>query len=151
MSTGWQAKASVHRPEGLPDDPAPYSGADSFTFVRLRLRDPDGVEGNGVTGRFLAHEVAHFLNRVLPEALEGSTDDPFATLAGQHNPCGMGGVVVSAFSALEIAITDIKAKRANASVATLLALFARSGARTARFRGLVWPLDSGKCSVSLFR
>lgn len=120
MAAGWQAQASVHRPEGMPDDPAPYSGADSYTFVRLRLRDPDGIEGNGVTGRFLAHEVAHFLNRVLPDALDGSTGNPVATLSSQHNPRGMGGVVVSALSALEIALTDIEAKRADVSVATLL-------------------------------
>ena len=47
----WQVSATVHRPEALAGDPEPYAGKDSFTFVRLRLRDPDGVEGTGVTGR----------------------------------------------------------------------------------------------------
>ncbi|MEO0691281.1 MAG: enolase C-terminal domain-like protein [Pseudomonadota bacterium] len=120
MQHRWQVEASVHSPSGDPGDPAPYSGADSFTFVRLRLRDPDGVEGNGVTGRFLAPEVAHFLNRVLPDALDGPADDPVADIARRFNPRAMGGVVVSALSALDIALTDIAAKRADVSVATLL-------------------------------
>ena len=126
MGSAWQVKASVHRPGGQPGDPAPYSGAESFTFVRLWLRDPDGVEGNGMTGRFLAHEVAHFLNRVVPDALNGSAENPVATLAKQHNPRGMGGVAVSALSALDIALTDIQAKRAGLSVAAFL-----GGRRTA--------------------
>ena len=120
MKPTWQAKATVHRAGGQAGDPAPYSGSESFTFVRLWLRDPDGVEGTGVTGRFLAHEVAHFLNRVLPDALENPSLDPVAALAKAHNPRGMGGVVVAALSALEIALTDIKAKRVSLSVAALL-------------------------------
>jgi L-alanine-DL-glutamate epimerase-like enolase superfamily enzyme len=119
MKPAWQAKATVHRAGGQQGDPAPYSGAESFTFVRLWLRDPDGIEGTGVTGRFLAHEVAHFLSRVLPDALENPGLDPVAALAKAHNPRGMGGVAVAALSALEIALTDIKAKRAGLSVAAL--------------------------------
>ncbi len=120
MRPQWQAEASVHCPDGRPGDPAAYSGKDSFTFVRLRLCDPDGVEGNGVTGRFLAPEVAHFLNRVLPDALNGASDDPVSDLSRCHNPRAMGGVAVSALSAFDIALTDIRAKRAGVSVATLL-------------------------------
>lgn len=107
----------MHRATGQPGDPEAYSGAESFTFVRLWLRDPDGIEGNSVTGRFLAHEVAHFLNRVLPDALETYGFDAVSTLAKAHNPRGMGGVAVAAFSALDIALTDIQAKRAGLSVA----------------------------------
>lgn len=120
MRREWQFEASVHTPGGAPGDPAPYAGNDSFTFVRLWLRDPDGVEGNGVTGRFLAQEVVHFLDRVLPEALSGPTEDLVAGLSKRYNPRGMGGVVVSALSALDIALTDIRAKRAGVSVAQLL-------------------------------
>ncbi|MFY0690470.1 MAG: mandelate racemase/muconate lactonizing enzyme family protein [Paracoccaceae bacterium] len=120
MASGWHAEASVHSPAGRPGDPAPYSGQNSFTFVMLRLRDPDGVEGFGVTGRFLADEVAHFLNRVLPGALDEDAEDPVAALARKHNPRGMGGVVVSALSALDVALTDIRAKRQGVNVAKLL-------------------------------
>ncbi len=120
MTATWQIEATVHAPAATDGDPAPYSGPDSFTFVRLRLRDPDGIEGNGFTGRFLAHEVAHFLNRVLPGVLERGHDDPVAEVARAFNPRRMGGVVVSALSALEIALTDIRANRADQSVGSYL-------------------------------
>jgi len=110
----------VHCPTGGAGDPGPYSGADSFTFVRLRLRDPDGVEGTGVTGRFLAHEVAHFLNRVVPDVVNSGSADPVADISKRFNPRGMGGVVISALSALEIALMDIRAKRLGDSVAAVL-------------------------------
>lgn len=126
MKTGWQFQASVHCPTGAPGDPAPYAGNDSFTFVRLWLRDPDGIEGNGVTGRFLAQEVVHFLDRVLPEVLKGPVEDPVTELSRRYNPRGMGGVVISAQSALDIALTDIRAKRAGVSVAQLLGGHRRS-------------------------
>ena len=120
MSDSWQVAATVHAPGPSEGDPAPYSGPDSFTFVRLRLRDPGGVEGNGFTGRFLAPEVAHFLNRAVSEVLKSGTIDPIAALAAKYNPRRMGGVVVSALSALDIALTDIAAQRAGQSVAELL-------------------------------
>ena len=120
MTASWQIEATVHAPAATDGDAAPYSGPDSFTFVRLRLRDPDGVEGNGFTGRFLAHEVAHFLNRALPGILASGHDDPVAEMARTFNPRHMGGVAVSALSAFEIALTDICAKRAGQSVASFL-------------------------------
>ncbi|UYP69304.1 mandelate racemase/muconate lactonizing enzyme family protein [Thalassobacter stenotrophicus] len=120
MGATWHVEASVHCPVGGPGDPGPYSGADSFTFVRLLLRDPDGVEGTGVTGRFLAPEVAHFLNRVVPDVLNRGSHDPVGDIAKQFNPRQMGGVVVSGLSALDIALTDIRAKRSGQSVASLL-------------------------------
>ena len=91
MGSTWHVEASVHCPVGGPRDPGPYSGADSFTFVRLLLRDPDGVAGTGVTGRFLAPEVAHFLNRVVPDVLNGGSHDPVGDIAKQFNPRQMGG------------------------------------------------------------
>ena len=120
MGAKWHVEASVHCPTGGPSDPGPYSGADSFTFVRLKLRDPDGVEGTGVTGRFLSPEVAHFLNRVVPEVLSRGSDDPVADIAKQYNPRRMGGVVMAGLSALDIALTDIRAKYLGQSVTTLL-------------------------------
>ena len=44
MDATWHVEASVHCPLGCPGDPGPYSGADSFIFVRLLLRDPDGLK-----------------------------------------------------------------------------------------------------------
>lgn len=120
MAGAWQVDATAHAPEADAGDPAPYAGADSFTFVRLRLRDPDGIEGNGFTGRFLAPEVAHFLNRTVPGVLADGTGDPVGEIARRFNPRGMGGVVISATSALDVALTDIRAKRAGLSAASLL-------------------------------
>lgn len=120
MATPWQVKATVHSPAAKEGDPPPYSGPESFTFVRLRLRDPDGVEGNGFTGRFLAPEVAHFLNRVLPGVLKNENDNLIAEMTRRFNPRRMGGVVTSAISAVEIALMDIRAKRAGQNVASLL-------------------------------
>ncbi|MEM1430397.1 MAG: enolase C-terminal domain-like protein [Pseudomonadota bacterium] len=120
MADPWRIEASVHRPGADPGDPAPYAGADSFTFVRLKLRDPDGVAGEGYTGRFLAPEVAHFLNHAVAEAMAQSGADPVADMSARFNPRGMTGVVVSALSALDIALTDIRAKRAGQSVAHYL-------------------------------
>ena len=103
-------EASVHAPGAMPDDPVPYAGPDSFTFVRLRVRDADGVVGDGFTGRFLAPEVAAFLNR-LSDTINDLRDDPIDKTMRQFNPRGMTGVVVSALSALEVALTDLAARR----------------------------------------
>ena len=104
----------------------PYAGPDSFTFVRVVIRGETGLHGEGFTGRFLAQEVAHFLNNSVAEALSaGAPRDP-AALMRRFNPRNMTGVVVSALSALEIAFTDLEAKRQGISVARLL-----GGARTA--------------------
>ncbi|NIA71486.1 mandelate racemase/muconate lactonizing enzyme family protein [Pelagibius litoralis] len=117
-------EARVHRPPAAAEDPEPYAGADSFVFVRLRLRLSDGCEGEGYTGRFLAAEVAHFLNGSVAEALVGC--DPLAepnfssNLMRRFNPRQMTGVVVSAFSTLDIALHDLRAKSAGVSLAALL-------------------------------
>ncbi len=114
-------RATVHRPGAMQGDPAPYAGADSFAFVRAQLCDEaDGVTGDGFTGRFLAAEVAHFLNGAAAEALPGLGDDPVGELSRRFNPRGMTGVVVSALSALEIALTDLRAKRDGVTAARLL-------------------------------
>lgn len=116
--------ATVHRPAPVAAEGVPYAGDDSFLFVRLRLRHADGLTGDGVTGRFLAAEVAHFLNEDLGRAVTGR--DPLTEpgllgdLAAKFNPRGMTGVVVSALSALDVAFHDLRAKAANQSVAAML-------------------------------
>ena len=120
MPSRLNLRASVHRPDARSGDPAPYAGSDSFTFVMVRLRDADGITGHGFTGRFLAPEVASFLNRIGDAVPDADPADPLAALVRRYNPRGMTGVAVSALSALEIALTDLRAKRAGVSVAQLL-------------------------------
>jgi L-rhamnonate dehydratase len=111
-------EAAVYRAGAAPGDPAPYAGEDSFTFVRVRVTDADGATGDGFTGRFLAAEVAHFLNGALAEAV--SVPGPLPDLARAFNPRAMTGVVVSALSALDVALWDLAGKRAGRSVAAIL-------------------------------
>ena len=111
-------RAAVHRAGAAPGDPAPYAGEDSFTFVRVQITDADGVTGDGFTGRFCAAEVAHLLNGAVAAAF--SAPGPLPDLMRQLNPRGMTGVVVSALSALDIALWDLAGKRAGQSVAALL-------------------------------
>ena len=113
-------EASVHSPNAFPGDPAPYAGADSFTFVHLRIRDAEGITGHGFTGRFLAREVAGFLNNTVTESWPTLGEDPVGDLMARFNPRAMTGVVISALSALNIALTDLRAKRSGVSVSTLL-------------------------------
>lgn len=120
MTQSLTLRASIHRPGALAGDAAPYAGADSFSFVRLQVRDADGATGEGVTGRFLAAEVAHFLNGAVSGAQLSTGDDLVGMLMRRFNPRAMTGVVVSALSALDIALTDLKATRAGVNVATLL-------------------------------
>jgi len=110
--------ASVHRAGAAAGDPAPYAGEDSFTFVRVQLRDADGITGDGFTGRFLAAEVAHLLNGAVAGAL--AQFGPIPDLMRSLNPRGMTGVVVSALSALDVALWDLAGKRAGQSVASML-------------------------------
>ena len=113
-----QISAAVHRAGAAPGDPAPYTGEDSFTFVRVQIRDADGVTGDGFTGRFCAAEVAHLLNGAVADML--AVPGPLPDLARRLNPRGMTGVVVSALSALDVAIWDLAGKRAGQPVAALL-------------------------------
>ena len=110
--------ASVHDAGAAPGDPAPYAGEDSFTFVRVQVSDAEGVTGDGFTGRFCAAEVAHLLNGAVAGAL--GTAGPLPDLMRKLNPRGMTGVVVSALSALDVALWDLAGKRAGRSVAALL-------------------------------
>ena len=119
MTAPLRITATVHRPGAMPGDPLPYAGPDSFTFVRVVVEDGSGLHGEGFTGRFLAAQVAHFINHAITEALADGITDPGA-LMSRFNPRAMTGVVVSGLSAVEIALTDLEAKRQGLSVAEML-------------------------------
>ena len=117
--------ASVHRPiaAGEQESKATYAGTDGPVFVRCRVDTDEGITGNGFTGRFLAAEAAHFLNHALAEAIAGEDPlgpDLMVAIERRYNPRAMTGVVVSALSAVEIALTDIRAQAAGKSIAALL-------------------------------
>lgn len=101
-----------------------YAGQESLTFLRCRVTTGDGISGEGVTGRFLADEVAYLLNRGIAAAVRGA--DPFdieaitVQLAKKFNPRQSTGVFVSALSALDLALWDIKGKALKLPVAQLI-------------------------------
>lgn len=107
-----------------------YAGRESLTFLRLRIATDAGLVGEGVTGRFLADTVAALLNRDVAQLLIGQ--DPLAhealraLLAKRLNPRGATGVFVSALSALDLALWDLKGKALGQPVARLV-----GGARAA--------------------
>jgi L-alanine-DL-glutamate epimerase-like enolase superfamily enzyme len=107
-----------------------YAGQESLTYLRCTVTTSDGVSGCGVTGRFLAAEVAHLLNGGFAQTAKGL--DPLdieavtATLAKRFNPRQSTGVFVSAMSALDLALWDIRGRQLGQPVARLL-----GGARTA--------------------
>lgn len=118
-------KASVHRPVtvGEQENKATYAGTDGPVFVRCRVDTDEGITGNGFTGRFLAAEVTHFLNHAVSDVIIGEAPlerDLMAAIERRFNPRAMTGVVISALSALEIALTDIQGKADGKSIATLL-------------------------------
>ncbi len=101
-----------------------YAGAESLTFLRCRIETEEGISGTGVTGRFLAEEVAALLNGSIAAAIRGMDAMAHEAVA-QHltrklNPRGATGVFVSALSALDLALWDIKGKALSQPVARLL-------------------------------
>ena len=107
-----------------------YAGAESLTYVRCRVTTSDGPTGDGVTGRFLSDQVAHLLNNGFAATLKGANPldiEAITTqLAKKFNPRQSTGVFVSALSALDLALWDIKGKALGQPVARLI-----GGARSA--------------------
>lgn len=101
-----------------------YAGQESLTFVRCRVDTDAGLSGEGVTGRFLAGEVAHLLNGGFAALARGAAPlDSEALglrLARRFNPRQSTGVFVSALSAFDLALWDLKGKALGRPVATLL-------------------------------
>ena len=107
-----------------------YAGAESLTYVRCRVTTTDGLTGDGVTGRFLADQVAHLLNGGIAVTLKGANaldiEAITAQLSKKFNPRQSTGVFISALSALDLALWDIKGKALGQPVARLI-----GGARNA--------------------
>src|SRR3981189_3184850 len=100
-----------------------------FELVDCRVRDSDGAEGVGYTytvGRN-GGAIADALRREIPELIEGREADD--TEAIWHHVWwalhygGRGGAAVLALSALDIALWDLKARRANLPLFSLLGGF----------------------------
>ena len=101
-----------------------YAGRESLTYVRCRVETDDGFAGHGVTGRFLAAEVVHLLEHGFADTVTGrdalDIEAITATLERPFNPRGATGVFVSALSALDLALWDLKGQRLGLPVARLV-------------------------------
>src|SRR3982074_474926 len=94
-------------------------------FLTLRVRTDDGIEGIGVTGfggklmRALRTAVEEF-----GELVRGGdplrTEHVAAKLRAASAPCGPGGIVALALSAIDIALWDIRGKACGVPLARLL-------------------------------
>src|SRR3954463_14051332 len=101
----------------------------AFEFVTCRLRDGDGVEGVGYTytvGRG-GGAIANILAKEIPGLIEGREADDTEAIWhhvwwGLHYG-GRGGAAVLALSALDIALWDLKARRAGLPLFRLLGGF----------------------------
>lgn len=93
-------------------------------FVVCRVTTDDGRIGYGFTGRFLARQVSRTLEEdVLPAVHGMDAADPEAvqaSLLARLNPRNMTGVAMSAASALDIALWDLKGQAEDCSIANLL-------------------------------
>lgn len=103
---------------------AGYAGSDPPAYLRCIVETGDGLVGTGVTGRFLGSEVVALLTGGFLEELRGA--DGFeieavgARLRKRFNARGMTGVFVSALSALDIALWDLRGKALGQPVWRLL-------------------------------
>src|SRR3979490_1129375 len=101
----------------------------AFELVTCRVRDSDGAEGVGYTytvGRN-GGAIADALRREIPELIEGREADDTEAIWHQVwwalHYGGRGGPPVLALSALDIALWDLKARRANVPLFRLLGGF----------------------------
>jgi len=101
-----------------------YAGQESLAFVRCSVTTDDGLTGHGVTGRFLSAEVVHLLEHGFNATATGldalDIEAVTATLAKKFNPRQSTGVFVSAMSALDLALWDLKGRRLGLPVAKLI-------------------------------
>jgi L-alanine-DL-glutamate epimerase-like enolase superfamily enzyme len=107
-----------------------YAGLDAPAFVRCSVETEDGLVGTGITGRFLAEEVAALLSHGMDEALRGADARMIEAigprLVARFNPRGAAGAFVSALSALDMALWDLRSRALGEPLWRLL-----GGARTA--------------------
>lgn len=93
-------------------------------FVVCRVDTDDGLTGFGFTGRFMARHVAAVLEYEILPVVRGM--DPRDADAVQNrlrealNPRGMTGIAASAFSALDIALWDLRGQAEGVPVAALI-------------------------------
>jgi L-alanine-DL-glutamate epimerase-like enolase superfamily enzyme len=103
----------------------------AFELITIRLRDSEGAEGVGYTytvGRN-GGSVADILRREIPELIESQEADDTEAIWQRVwwalHYGGRGGPSVLALSALDIALWDLKARRANLPLWRLLGGFDR--------------------------
>src|SRR3954468_2103562 len=107
----------------------------AFELVTCRVRDADGAEGVGYTytvGRN-GGAIADIMRREIPDLIEGREADDTEAIWhhvwwGLHYG-GRGGAAVLALSALDIALWDLKARRASLPLFRLLGGVADRGPR----------------------
>ncbi|MCS6890666.1 MAG: mandelate racemase/muconate lactonizing enzyme family protein [Rhodovarius sp.] len=93
---------------------AGYGGVEAAPFVLCRIHAEGGLTGTGITGRFLAEQVAALLQGPFADALAGEDARDIERLRrlliSRFNPRGGTGVFAAALSALDIAWWDLRAR-----------------------------------------
>lgn len=121
--------AEIRQPAKLGTAARGYAALDAPAFVLCRVEGEDGLVGQGVTGRFLAPQVAELLNTGIAEALAGQDARRIEAMApmltARFNPRGLGTVLTAAISALDMALWDLRARALGEPLWRLL-----GGART---------------------
>jgi L-alanine-DL-glutamate epimerase-like enolase superfamily enzyme len=116
MAGGMRIRAVSAVVERLPTAAAAqgHAGPDAPVFVRCRVQTENGLVGSGVTGRFLAEQVAALLGQGIAEAVRGAdarlVESIGPRLVARYNPRGATGVFVAALSALDMALWDLRAR-----------------------------------------
>jgi L-alanine-DL-glutamate epimerase-like enolase superfamily enzyme len=112
----------THSLAGLPLQPPVVR-----TYITLRLRTDDGIEGIAVTFPFFSSPMTHALRSAVQDLASLSIgEDPLVPgtilgkLRGAAGGSGPGGLFMLAFSAIDIALWDIRGKALNQPVWKLL-------------------------------
>ncbi|MCW8088198.1 mandelate racemase/muconate lactonizing enzyme family protein [Sabulicella glaciei] len=91
-----------------------YAALDAPAFVLCHIEGEDGLVGQGVTGRFLATQVADLIAGAMAEALQGEDARRIEAigpaLTARFNPRGAGSVFTAALSAVDMALWDLRAR-----------------------------------------